>query len=149
MTNEDRSLDDRIRRLDDREEIRQLAVSYKLALDGKDTAGYAALFARDGVLWCTPELVATGPAAIKQLVDDMSGNLLTETVGTDLHAIANHLIELDGDRATGSLTWLYYVIGDDGGPQLSKVGHYVDEYVREDGVWRFARREAPTDIPVG
>lgn len=148
MTQETDALDARIGRLEDIEEIRELAISYKLALDGKDTAAYAALFAETGVLWCTPELVAEGPAAIKELVDGMGGNLLTEQVGTDFHVIANHLIDLDGDRARGSLTWLYLIIGDDGAPQLSKVGHYVDEYVRENGRWRFARREAPTDIPV-
>lgn len=148
MTYDENPLDARVARLEDLEEIRQLAISYKLALDGKDTAAYAALFAETGVLWCTPELVAQGPAAIKQLVDDMGGNLLTETVGTDFHAIANHRIELDGDRARGSLTWLYFTIDDDGGPRLTKIGHYDDQYVRADGRWLFERREAPTDIPV-
>lgn len=147
MTPDTASLDARAARLEDLEEIRRLAVSYKLALDGKDTTAYAALFARDGVLWCTPELVARGRAAIKELVDAMGGGLLTETVGTDFHAIANHRIELDGDRARGSLTWLYFTIAEDGAPRLSKIGHYVDTYIREDGCWRFERREAPTDIP--
>jgi ketosteroid isomerase-like protein len=148
MTHDDVALDARIARLEDLEEIRQLAISYKLALDGKDTAAYAALFAEAGVLWCTAELVAEGPAAIRQLVDDMGGNLLTETVGTDFHAITNHLIEVDGDRARGTLTWLYFTIADGGAPQLTKVGHYDDRYVREHGRWRFERREAPTDIPI-
>jgi hypothetical protein len=39
------------------------------------------------------------------------------------------------------------VRGDDGGPVLSKLGHYDDELVREGGRWRFLRREAPMDIP--
>jgi uncharacterized protein (TIGR02246 family) len=148
MTTADSSPQARLARLEDIEEIRRLVVRYKLALDGKDTAAYAALFAEDGVLWCTPELVAQGPAAIKQLVDDMGGNLLTETVGTDSHVIADHRIQTDGDRARGTLTWMYFTIADDGGPRLTKIGHYNDEYVREGGQWKFARREAPTDIPV-
>jgi len=140
-------LEARIARLADIEEIKQLAVQYKEVLDAKDTAGYAALFAEQGTLWCTPELVATGREAIKALVDGMSGNLLTEEAGTDFHAIANHLIEVDGDTATGSLMWLYFTVGPGGAPVLSKIGHYTDSYIRENGRWRFQRREAPTDIP--
>jgi len=45
-------------------------------------------------------------------------------------------------------TWLYFTIADGGAPQLTKVGHYDDRYVREHGRWRFERREAPTDIPI-
>lgn len=141
------TLAERITRLEDLEEIKQLAVDYAQALDGKDTAAYVELFATEGTLWCTPELQATGRAAIKRLVDDMSGNLLTEEVGTDFHAIANHLIDVDGNTATGTLMWLYLTVGPDGGPHLTKIGHYTDTYIREDGRWRFRRREAPTDIP--
>jgi len=141
------SSEQRLARLEDIEQIRRLVLDYKTALDGKDTAAYAALFAEDGVLWCTPELVAQGPAAIKQLVDGMSGSLLTEAVGTDFHVISDHRIDVDGDRGRGTLTWMYFTIGDDGAPRLTKFGHYSDEYVRERGRWRFARREAPTDIP--
>ncbi len=148
MTYESNDPAARIRRLEDIEAIKQLAVAYKLALDSKDSEAYAALFAAQGTLWCAPEIVATGRSAIRALVEGMSGNLLTEQTGTDFHAIANHLIELEGDTATGSLTWLYFTVGVDGAPELSKLGHYVDEYVREGGRWCFQRREAPTDIPM-
>ncbi|GAB3596057.1 nuclear transport factor 2 family protein [Microbacterium tumbae] len=147
MSAEEGPLDERLARLEDLEEIKRLAIAYKEALDGKDTAAYAELFAEDGTLWCTPELQATGRPGIRALVDSMSGGLLTEVVGTDFHAIANHLIDLDGDTADGSLTWLYFTVAADGSPRLEKIGHYVDRYVRERGVWRFQRREAPTDIP--
>ena len=50
-------------------------------------------------------------------------------------------------RATATSTWSYVVRADDDTPRLEKLGHYEDELVREDGVWRFARRAAPTDIP--
>ncbi len=148
MTQESDALDARVARLEDLDEIRQLAILYKVALDGKDNAAYADLFAEDGTLWCTPELYATGRGAIKELVDGMSGGLLTVQAGTDFHAVANHRIELDGDTAHGEATWLYFTIGDDGSPQLSKVGHYTDDYVREHGRWRFQRRDAVTDVPV-
>ncbi len=148
MTQTELSLAERIARLEDLAEIRRLTASYKKCLDGKDTAGYAALFAENGTLWCTPELQATGRAAIKTLVDSMGGELLTEVVGTDCHLMANHLIELDGDRATGSQTWVYLIAAENGNPEVNKVGHYADQYVRENGQWRFVRREAPMDIPL-
>ena len=32
-------------------------------------------------------------------------------------------------------------------PDVSKVGRYSDLLTREDGSWKFLRREAPCDIP--
>jgi hypothetical protein len=138
----------RARRLEDIEELKQLAVRYKHALDDRDLPAYVELFAANGTLWCGPELQATGRPAIRDLVQGMSGNLLTDEIGADFHATGNHLVEVDGDRGTGSLIWLYFTVAGDGRPLLSKIGHYVDQYVREDGRWRFQRREAPTDIPI-
>lgn len=147
MTEAHDEFEARIARLADIEEIRQLGLAYKLALDGKDVSAYVELFAEAGTLYCTEELQATGRSAIRALVDGMSGDLLTETVGTDFHAAVNHLVEVDGDTGTGSSMWLYFVVAPDGSPRLEKVGHYVDEYVRERGRWRFQRRDAISDIP--
>ncbi len=36
--------------------------------------------------------------------------------------------------------------GADGGPSLVLAGRYRDELVREDGVWRFKRRELVNDM---
>ncbi|HEX4659287.1 MAG TPA: nuclear transport factor 2 family protein, partial [Streptosporangiaceae bacterium] len=71
-------------------------------------------------------------------------------VGEDFHLVINPQVELDrddADRARAQSTWVYVVRGEDGGPLLSKLGHYDDELVREGGRWRFLRREAPMDIP--
>jgi hypothetical protein len=29
------------------------------------------------------------------------------------------------------------------------LGHYDDRFIRENGAWKFLRREAPADIPAG
>jgi hypothetical protein len=79
----------------------------------------------------------------------MPGSLLGSAPGDDFHVVINPLIELDADdpdRARAEVTWLYVVKGDDGLPSPAKLGHYDDQLVREDGRWRFLRREAPTDI---
>ena len=146
------STEDRLRRLEDLEQIRQLFVEYKRVLDQQDFAAYGALFAADGEFIASPQQglqQAKGPAAIQALVEAMPGSLLGSAPGDDFHVVINPLIELDAadpDRARAEVTWLYVVKGDDGLPSPAKLGHYDDQLVREDGRWRFLRREAPTDI---
>ena len=140
-------LEARLQRLEDLEAIRALFLEYQRRLDAKDFAGYGALFAERGEL-VAGELHATGPAAIEQLVRSMVGSLLSASPGADAHLVVNPSIELDGDRATARVTWVYLERGADDRPQLSKLGHYDDELVRESGRWRFLRRSAPTDMPV-
>jgi ketosteroid isomerase-like protein len=146
------SAQDRLRRLEDLEQIRQLFVEYSRVLDEQDFAAYGALFAADGEFIATPQeglQQAKGPAAIQALVEAMPGSLLGSAPGDDFHVVMNPLIELDADdpdRARAEVTWLYVVKGDDGLPSPAKLGHYDDQLVREDGRWRFLRREAPTDI---
>ena len=135
----------RLRRLEDLEEIRALLMEYRRALDEKDFRAYAALFARDGV-FSAGTMKATGPDEIYALVEGMLGTLLTERSGDDFHLVANIAIELDGDRATSTSTWAY-VLRERDTPVLAKLGRYEDELVREDGRWKFQRREAPTIIP--
>jgi ketosteroid isomerase-like protein len=144
--------EERLRRLEDLEQIRQLFVEYKMVLDRQDFAAYGALFAADGEFIATPDQglqQAKGPAAIQALVEAMPGSLLGSEPGADFHVVVNPLIELDAadpDRAQAQVTWLYVVRGSDGLPALCKLGHYDDQLIREAGRWRFLRREAPTDI---
>jgi uncharacterized protein (TIGR02246 family) len=143
----DESIEARLQRLEDTEAIRRLFQAYQRALDGMDFRAYSRLFARDGV-FVAGDQTATGPDEIFALVDSMPGSgLLTEKTGDDFHLVSNVDIEVDGDRARATSTWSYVVRSDDDTPRLEKLGHYEDELVREDGVWRFARRAAPTDIP--
>jgi uncharacterized protein (TIGR02246 family) len=146
MSDQDGTLEARLRRLEDKDEIGGLFLAYRRALDEKDFAAYAALFAAEGV-FVAGDLRATGPAAIQELVEGMLGTLLTEESGNDLHVVANPDIRVDGDRATARSTWIYILRGEDGGPDLAKVGHYDDVLVREGGSWRFLSRDAPMDMP--
>jgi hypothetical protein len=139
---------ERLRRLEDLEQIRRLFTEYKNVLDRQDFAAYAALFAAGGE-FAAGAGAAKGHAEIQALVEAMPGSLLGAAPGADFHVLVNPLIELDPadpDRARAELTWLYVVKGSDGGPALAKLGHYNDELIREQGQWRFLRREAPADI---
>lgn len=141
----------RLRRLEDIEQIHWLLIEYKTVLDRKDFGGYAELFAEDGEFIAGGTQQAKGRAAIQALVEAMPGiDLLGAEAGDDFHLVINPQVELDpddADRARAQSTWLYVVKGEDGGPVLSKLGHYDDELVREGGRWLFLRREAPMDIP--
>lgn len=149
MAQDDDSVAARLRRLEDLEAIRRLFQDYRRHLDHKDFRAYADLFAAEGEFVAGPDgsIRAKGPAAIFELVDGMRGSLLTDKGGDDLHVAVNEVIELEGDRATASSTWVYLVRAEDDVPEVAKVGRYKDVLTREGGQWKFLRREAPADIP--
>jgi uncharacterized protein (TIGR02246 family) len=140
------SVEERLRRLEDVEAIRRLMLEYRRCLDAKDIRGYAGLFAAEGE-FVAGDMRAKGPQEIFELVDGMRGTLLTDRGGDDVHIVANPTIDVDGDRATADSVWIYILRGEDDEPVLSKIGSYHDVFTREDGRWRFLRREAPTNIP--
>jgi len=143
------SIEERLTRLEDLEAISSLLLDYRRHLDGKDFRAYADLFAAEGEFIAGPggTIRAKGPQGIFELVDGMRGTLLTDEGGDDLHVAVNEVIELDGDRARVTSTWVYLIRGAGDVPEVSKVGHYDDVVTREGGRWKFLRREAPMDIP--
>jgi len=150
MADETESLAARIQRLEDIEAIRRLFQDYRSSLDSKDFGTYADLFAQDGEFIAGPDgtIRAKGREAIFALVDGMRGSLLTDQSGDDVHVAVNDRIDLDGDSATATSTWVYVLRGEGDVPDVAKVGRYADVLTREDGSWKFRRREAPCDIPV-
>ena len=136
---------ERLRRLEDAEQIRQLNLAYRRHLDARDLDAYGRLFADDGE-WLGGTGYGQGPAGITAM--------LTERLparGSDgptaWHLVTEPEISLDGDRATGTVTWTWVGRGDAGTPVMRLLGHYQDSYVRERGRWRYQRRIAHTDIP--
>ena len=57
------------------------------------------------------------------------------------------VVEVDGDRATASSTWVYITRDFSDNPVLSLIGHYRRRPTRTDGGWKFLRREAYLDFP--
>jgi len=136
----------RVQLLEDREAIRELILTYGAAHDNRDYRTFASLFAREGE-WVGGLGSAKGPDAIFELMNRTIGhNPRPEGSGT-FHIMANERIEIDGDRAKARTQWLYLAPGEDRAPRMVYLGHYDDEFVREDGQWKFLRREAPLDIP--
>jgi hypothetical protein len=141
------SLAARVQALEDREAIRKLILDYGTFHDHRDYRALAALFARNGV-WESGMGSGTGPDGVFKLMDDSIGhNPQPEGSGT-FHILTNDRIDVNGDRASAMTKWLYVTPGENGGPNTAILGHYADQFIREDGQWKFLKREAPMDLPV-
>lgn len=141
-----RSLEARIQRLEDTQEIRDLLTSYGRLLDAHDLAGYSQLFAKNGE-WVGGFGSAKGPAAIQALMEKNLGATAKGAPGSTYHLLTNFLIKVNGDRATAWSRWSFTVTGTDNKPSILYGGHYDDTLIREDGHWKFLRRVAVNDIP--
>src|SRR6476661_8121275 len=117
---------ERLRRLEDAKQIRQLYLAYRRHLDARDLDAYGRLFADDGE-WLGGTPAPPGP--------------------TSWHLVTESGVDVRGDWATGTGTWALIQRGDGDQPVMRLLGHYDDVYVRERGRWRYRRRIAYTDIP--
>lgn len=134
-------LEARIRHIEDRAELQDLAVRYFMAADDDDYEALGACFADDG------EFSAGGfpGGASRQEVVDFIREDRKSMVAT-VHTPNYSLLQVDGDTATG-------VVGAHlelarGGTTLFGAVRYFDEYVRRDGRWQIRKREMRT-IHVG
>lgn len=140
------SLAKRVRVLEDREAIRALILAYGEAHDHRDYRTFANLFAGDGE-WVGGLGSAKGPQAIFELMDRTIGHDPKPNGSGTYHVMTNDQIRIDGDRASATTKWIYVTPGESNTPTLVFLGRYLDEFVRENGEWKFLRREAPADIP--
>lgn len=142
-----RSLEQRIRELEDEREIRELLIRYAVCLDRRDFAGYAALFTEDG-RWYGRAGDVQGRAEIAQMLLDSFGPTPEDFVNTNnFHLMTNFLIEVDGDTARADSRITYFARGDNNRPVPMLAGRYEDEFVRVDGRWLFSSRQVIGEIP--
>lgn len=135
---------DRLQRLEDREEIRRLIMEYGRTLDSRDFGAFSRLFAETGE-WIGGLGQARGPDAIRALMEESLGT--GPEAAANLHLFTNEMIDLDGDRAAAVTKWIFVIQAEANRPQLVFVGRYLDEFVREKGVWKFLKRTVKADIP--
>jgi uncharacterized protein (TIGR02246 family) len=139
------ALEARVQALEDREEIRALILAYGQAHDHRDYRTFASLFAADGE-WIGGLGSAKGPDAIFALMDKSIGHDPLPNGSGTFHVMTNDQIVIDGDRASSTTKWIYLTAADDNSPKLTYLGHYDDLFVRENGRWRFLRRQSISDI---
>lgn len=143
VTENQTAMADRLQRLEDLEDIRQLFVDYGHNLDSGDFAAYGALFADEGEVLLGAIGRAKGPAAIEALMrKTMEG-----AGGSSFHIVSNPIIQLDGDRATSEVMWTVVTRDKQDHATVSMLGRHRDQLTRERGRWRFLRREGFIDVP--
>ena len=123
-----------VRELSDLEAIRDLARRYAHCVWQKDAAGCAALFIADGEM-------DAGMGGRPIIGREAMVKVYTPTFErSDLQPfVHNHVIELDGDSATGTV-YLDLRATMDGKAMIGS-GFYDDRYVRTPEGWRFAARK--------
>jgi ketosteroid isomerase-like protein len=134
---------ERLRQLEDMDEIRKLYVDYGRHLDTGNFSAYAALFAKDAKLRLGPVMRADGREEIERVA---AATISPAEPGKGaVHVLGSPSVELDGDTASGECVWCAVAMKDDGTPRVI-VGRHVDDLVREDGHWRFAVRRGFVDV---
>lgn len=142
------TLEERVQRIEDEAAIRELILQYAVLLDARDFDRYAQLFAKDGI-WQNGPTVHQGREAIRDMLSGIYGPTPPGYVNTDSYRIVHNIeiLSLDGDHATARSRHLTLMRGENGAPTPRLVGIYSDEFIREDGAWKFARRDDTVFMP--
>ena len=126
------SIEERLRTVEDRQAIAELRARYCHLLDERRWPEFVDLFAEDGVF--------EGLSAVRghKALMEFFGTRVPAMTEEFWHFCTNGTVDLDGDRATGRISLEYLSVVK--GVSYVSAGHYDDEMVRVDGVWRFAAR---------
>lgn len=131
------ALEQRLQRLEDLEEIRQLDATYCRLLDNGDWSELVDLFTADGEFIGLDKV--RGHDELRRFFSGLADGGLTAF----WHYVTNHEILLDGHSAqVRSALWQPCV--QDGVPHVA-AGRYHDHLVRLDGRWRYRSKQVAFD----
>ena len=126
------TLEERVARVEAKDEIRELTHRYCHAVVDGDAVGIVELFCQDGA-FRTHTFAPQGHAALLEFYGAWAGER------THKPYVQNHVIEFyDDDHATGRCSVEIRVWQD--GEAYTQAGHYHDRYRKEGGRWRIAER---------
>jgi uncharacterized protein (TIGR02246 family) len=141
------ALEKRVQQLEDAQAIREVVIRYGEYLDARDYAAYASLFASDGV-WIGGFGSATGPAAIQAMLEKNLGKPEPGFVNkSNFHLMTTVVVDVDGDTAKVRSRYTFLTASPDNKPAVTLAGRYVDEFVRENGMWKIKKRTTHGVIP--
>jgi uncharacterized protein (TIGR02246 family) len=130
----------RLKVLEDKEEIHAVMMEYGRTLDNRDFAGFAALFSRDAEYGGARGALRKGPAAIRALLEMQLARNAAPQPGRDYHFFYNETIEVTGDTATALSKGAFYTTSEARKLETGSAVNYHDEFIREDGKWKFKKR---------
>jgi ketosteroid isomerase-like protein len=124
--------------LEDLKAIERLTYEYAMTVD---TMQLDALID----LWLPEAVFDPGPGGVPVMnnrdeIRDFFQTLF-ETSTNLFHLTSNHIINLDGDAATGTVYYQAQGVTSDGGG-FGANGYYADTYARTADGWKFRRRDA-------
>ena len=117
---------------EDKDEIRELYARYCLSFDQGAATEWAACYTDDGEFIGAGQHLK-GRRAMEQYLAGLGPS-------TQHRFTANHVIDLDGDRAVCHSSVLLLA-----GGEIASSGRTVDELERVDGAWKIARRTYEPD----
>jgi hypothetical protein len=141
------TLEARVQRLEDREEIDRLLMEYGVTLDSRNFAAYSQLFAAEGV-WSGSIGTIKGPAAIKAAMEKAFDTAAAPNGDGSFHLLTNVIVDVQGDHATAISKWTFVHLVDKK-PVIALAGRYDDSLIRESGHWRFLNRVASSASDAG
>ena len=121
--------------------LRALVDTYATAADRRDERGFLDLFLPDATLTVVQGdaelLTCRGHGELASAIAPLAQYAVT------MHLMANHSVDLDGERGSGTVYCLANHVreADDGVENLVMAITYGDEYARGADGWRFASRE--------
>jgi uncharacterized protein (TIGR02246 family) len=126
----------------DENTLLQLAYRYAQAVDRRDADALVSVFTEDGII--------TRPGSVWQGHEKLRGIIarLDTLYGTTFHTVRNQTAVIDGDTAqaeTYCVAMHMLNSADEKRTRMDMGIRYQDSFVRQDGVWRFARRELIVD----
>jgi len=125
-------------RLADEWELRQLAYLYARAMDRGDLATIDAIFTTDAVI--------ESSLRVQKGIEEIRGipAMLQKMFASTMHAVHNQTVAITGDTAEGETYGVaYQLMKPKDGKQLRLDWglRYQDSFVRQNGAWRFKRRQ--------
>jgi uncharacterized protein (TIGR02246 family) len=138
----------RVDALEAQEAIRGLWAEYGRTLDARDFVAFSKLFAKDATFGGGAG-AAKGPEAIGAFLEKAIGTNYPDSKGKNFHLYFNESIEVHGDRASAISKGGYVMAtADNTKADFLLLAEYRDQFVKEDGRWKFYRREIVGEIPV-
>ena len=119
--------------------LNQLAFRYAAAVDACDVEMFLSVFTPDARLRSyhpdahEPFANLIGHAQLTVIPDTMRG-----MYGATTHMMTNHLVTVDGDKATGEVLCTARHL--EGATSINVIIRYVDRYAQQKGEWRIADR---------
>lgn len=126
--------------------IANLVYRYAELIDAGDYEGIGELFAHAVITTDGSDHETAGAAAVTRMYE-RSTRKYPDGTPRSKHVITNLLIEVDGERGTGTCRSYYTVLQQTDVLPLQPIitGRYRDEFTRVDRTWRFSRRHMAVD----